>query len=215
MNELEKTWTDLHYYNKTLSIESISGVGSTLRYTENLRTQLPNLIKELSIKSILDAPCGDMNWMSVFLENNNKLLYTGGDIVKPLILDNIKKYKQDNINFIQLDITKDLLPDVDLWICRDCWFHLSYNSISLALENFKRSNIKYILTTTHINTGFTNSNIDDGEFRLIDLFSHPFNFPTTPLYKITDWINEKGHFPREMILFSVDQLKTIKVGYNK
>ena len=211
MNKLEQVWTDAHHYNKKLNIESVSGVGSTLKYTSNLRTELPNLINQFSIQSIIDAPCGDMNWMSVFLKENSKLNYVGGDIVDPLIKDNISLYGTSNINFIKLDITTDQLPDADLWICRDCWFHLSYENIKQSLENFKKSNIKYILTTSHINTGFSNSNIESGGFRLIDLFSHPFNFPTTPLYRISDWTDEKGHFPREMVLFSKDQLPNIVI----
>ncbi|NDE22224.1 MAG: hypothetical protein EBZ96_04995, partial [Synechococcaceae bacterium WB9_3_282] len=36
--------------------ESVSGPGSTLAYTENLRAELPKLVEELEVTSILDSP---------------------------------------------------------------------------------------------------------------------------------------------------------------
>src|SRR5215212_9991686 len=43
--------------------ESLSGAGSNLRQTETLRRELPGLLSKLSIRSLLDAPCGDFHWM--------------------------------------------------------------------------------------------------------------------------------------------------------
>ena len=54
---------NIYEMNYWRNCESLSGDGSTLNYTENLRKQLPNLIKAFSINTIYDAPCGDFNWM--------------------------------------------------------------------------------------------------------------------------------------------------------
>lgn len=44
--------------------ETVSGAGSTLRYTEKLRQSIPGLIADLNIRTLLDVPCGDFHWMS-------------------------------------------------------------------------------------------------------------------------------------------------------
>ena len=48
-----------------------SGPGSTIEYTKNLRFHLPIIIDKFNVKTLLDAPCGDLVWMSTILKNNN------------------------------------------------------------------------------------------------------------------------------------------------
>ncbi|NBO28678.1 MAG: hypothetical protein EBV10_05470, partial [Synechococcaceae bacterium WB6_1A_059] len=67
--------------------ESVSGPGSTLAYTENLRAELPKLVEELEVTSILDSPCGDYNWFRM-IEWNSEIAYIGGDIVESLVSRN-------------------------------------------------------------------------------------------------------------------------------
>jgi len=43
---------------------SISGLGSEMDATTVLRAELPGLLKELGVASLLDAPCGDAGWIS-------------------------------------------------------------------------------------------------------------------------------------------------------
>jgi hypothetical protein len=185
--------------------ESPCGPGSSVKYTENLRLHLPLLVEKFNIKSILDAPCGDFNWMKLVVPALD-VDYIGADIVSVLIENNVNLYKTDKIKFEVLDITRDKLPNADLMVCRDCLFHLSNDSIKLFLDNFLNSNIKYLLTTTHYNNAdFKNTDIKDGNFRLLDLFSAPFNFNKDVLYQIDDWID--GYNPRGMILLSREQIK--------
>src|ERR1700759_5255204 len=54
----------IHRANLWSKGESASGPGSSLAYTHNLRTQLPDLLARFSIRTIYDAPCGDFNWMN-------------------------------------------------------------------------------------------------------------------------------------------------------
>ncbi len=42
---------------------SVSGSGSESEFTASLRVTLPDLLRELGVRSVLDAPCGDFNWM--------------------------------------------------------------------------------------------------------------------------------------------------------
>src|ERR1700683_3686127 len=43
--------------------ESRSGLGSSLAQTEAVRAALPTLCRDLGISSMLDIPCGDLNWI--------------------------------------------------------------------------------------------------------------------------------------------------------
>ena len=84
-NEDRFTWI---YKKKIWSKgESRSGPGSTLKYTENLRKQLPILFQKYSIQKIFDAPCGDFNWMRLVVDKLD-VNYLGADIVPELIKNN-------------------------------------------------------------------------------------------------------------------------------
>lgn len=184
--------------------ESVSGAGSSIEYTAQIRTALPIIFNEFKIRTLFDAPCGDFNWMKEVIVPSD-IEYLGGDIVKELVIENTKKFNLDRIRFQQFDITKQDFPNADLWICRDCFIHLSYEDILLSLKNFCKSEIKYLLTTTHINDNrFKNSNIESGGFRFIDLFSKPFSFPREILYRFNDF--NPPYKPAEMVLLSREQV---------
>ena len=200
-NEIFKKIYEMNWWG---SNESISGHGSTLNYTENLRKELPIIFDKFSIHKVFDAPCGDFNWMIKVIKKNN-IKYLGADIVESLIKHNNTLFSNDRIKFIHLNILKDEFPEADIWICRDFFIHLSYHDIYRSLLSYSNSTIPYILTTSHINlSGFKNMDIRTGDARVIDLFSEPFFFPKRYKYKIEDWV--KPHPPREMILFSRNQI---------
>ena len=204
MENIEDRFTEIYKNNVWGNFESVSGNGSTLEGTQNLRTQLPELIQQYSIHTLFDAPCGDFNWMRLLLKTVN-INYIGGDIVLPLIEAHQSNFKNAQTNFIHIDLTKDELPDADLMVCRDCLFHLSYQDTKLVLQNFINSNIKYLLTKTYIKSDeFINRDITTGDFRLIDLFSAPFNFDQDVLFRIDDTI--PNEIPREMCLWSREQI---------
>jgi SAM-dependent methyltransferase len=177
LKDPEKRFTKIYLENHWNDSESRSGEGSTLENTQNVRNELPKILKKYNIKSMLDAPCGDFNWMKLVTQDIS-IKYIGGDIVKPMIENNQAKYGDNNISFAHLDITKNLLPEVDLMFCRDCLFHLSYQDIAFVLENFLNSKIPYLVTTSHAAPNgprIENSNIITGDMRLLDLFSKPFS----------------------------------------
>lgn len=202
--DLEARFTQIYQINYWNSNESISGHGSTLALTNNLRKELPMLFEQFKIRSVFDGPCGDFNWMKLVV-NETDVDYTGADIVLPLIERNQSRYGSESVRFIKLDLTKDSLPTADLMICRDCLFHLSYDDCLLLLTNFTKSNFKYLLTTTYYNNNnFKNVNIITGHFRMIDLHAEPFYFPRETLYKIDDWIAPEK--PRKMCLWTKQQV---------
>jgi len=209
LSTLRERFTYIYLLNHWGSLETRSGFGSELSYTENLRKELPVLIKQFSIKKIFDGPCGDFNWMQHFLKTVD-VEYIGGDIVEQMIESNSMKYKNENISFIHMDLVKDRHPSADLMICRDCLFHLSFKDIKFLLERFIESNSKYLLTTTHKNknNSFVNKDIISGDYRMIDLFSPPYNFDSTPLSRIDDWMAPEPE--REMCLWSRDQIISLE-----
>ena len=109
----EELFTSYYSNNRWDNIESLSGPGSTIEYTENIRKEIPELINQFSVQKILDAPCGDYNWFRKVPRNKN-VFYIGGDIVEPMIRNNQELYKNDNTTFIKLDVTMDRIPDADL-----------------------------------------------------------------------------------------------------
>jgi hypothetical protein len=188
-----------------------SGDGSSVEYTENLRKHLPVIFKEFKIKTFLDAPCGDLTWMPLVL-NSYPINYIGADIVKSMVESHQHSYTNETTRFMHLDITKDTLPSADLWMCRDCLFHLPNALIINVFENFLRSDINYMLITTHLAdsvnhgqpwTGNTDLLNLDGSYRLLNLFSEPFNLPV-PLYRVDDTYGP--HPKRELCLWSKQQI---------
>lgn len=169
-------FTEYYYNNSWSGKESLSGPGSDYEQTKYLIPELEILLKTLKIKTMLDVPCGDFNWMRrVDLSNIN---YTGGDIVDKLISNNNKKYKTKNISFKSIDVVRDPLPEVDLIMVRDCFVHLPNKDIIKAINNIIDSNSKYLLTTNFMwRSPEANKDIAVGAWRRLNLESEPFNFP--------------------------------------
>ena len=144
------------------------------------------------------------------------MTYIGGDIVQEIIDNNIRKFKNNKLDFIKLDITKENLPDSDLMICRDCLIHLSFKSIKLFFENFKKSKINYLLLTTYklkdTNKEIDNLDIPDGEYREIDLTRPPFLLPK-PLHEILDKdeLNKNSGFNCYLNLYTKNQINELKI----
>ena len=186
------------------SAESNSGPGSTTDQARILIEELPKLFESLEVRTILDAPCGDLNWMRYILEGA-QYKYLGGDIVGKLVHNNQKRYGTEKISFCKLDITNDELPVADLWLCRHTLFHFSYRDIYLTLKQFVDSDIKFFLTTNCITpAGFTNSDILTGDWRRLNLFLPPFNFPQDSVWEIDDFVHPTP--PTTLTLWTKDQI---------
>ena len=194
-------FSEIYKHNLWSSNESLSGEGSEVEFTKPLRYWLTKNVPKLNVKNFVDASCGDFNWMKLVLPHIN-VNYLGLDIVESIIQKNKLLYSNEKINFDVKDICEDKLPECDLIMVRDCLFHLSYADIKRFLQNLQNTKYKYLLTTTHcVENKFTNTNIVTGDFRLIDLFSEPFNFNKNVI--IDRVIDYPDGYPikREMILF--------------
>lgn len=171
---IEERFNYIHNNNFWVGKSSISGEGSDETQTEEIRVNLPKIILKYKIQRILDLPCGDFNWMKNI--ELNLLEYIGADIVQEIIHLNNEKYSNDRRRFLKLDIIKDNLPKADLIFCRDCFVHLSNDNVIKSIENIKRSNSRYLLTTTFTECEI-NEDIVTGDWRIINLTKEPLNFP--------------------------------------
>lgn len=190
--------------------ESVSGPGSTLLQTETIREELPLLLEELAIRSILDAGCGDLNWMRelrVPLER-----YVGIDVVADLVRRNRRQYGSSARTFRVADITCDRLPRVDLVLCRDCLVHFSFADIFAALRNIQRSGSTYLLTTTFTRTQ-ENADITTGSWRMLNWERPPFCFPR-PLRIIDERLTvENGRYDDKSLgLWRIGEIPTVSTG---
>ena len=166
---------------------SAAGVGSDFVETGIIRREIPMLVRELNITSILDAPCGDFYWMRA--ANLNVSRYIGADVAEDFIAQNKKKYGSDTREFVVLNILQSKIPLVDLILCRDFLVHLSFKDISRAIKNFKASGSRYLLTTTFPGTDH-NIDIVSGRWRPLNLMLPPFNF-SQPIRSIGEFLRQK------------------------
>lgn len=203
----DKIFDDIYESNMWHTEESVSGGGSTMDATKTVREQIPIIIKKYGIKSMLDIPCGDYNWM----KNVEKdCLYIGGDIVEGIIKSDNEKYKSDNVMFQVLNMTQDQLPKVDLIFCKDCLQHLCYENVALALNNFKKSGSKYLLVSSFPRT-WRNHDIYDGDYRPLNVCKKPFNLPS-PIYKFRELsIAEGVESDKYMYLYELSSIPEIKL----
>jgi SAM-dependent methyltransferase len=178
---LKRAFARIHRRNLWGATESVSGEGSTLARTTTLRAELPRLLRQLGARSLLDAPCGDFNWMREI--DLNGIDYTGIDIVPAIILRNQELFGSPCIRFAVADITRGPLPRADVILCRDALDHLSLRRARRAIARFRESGSEYFLATTH--TSAANEDIPSGYWRPVNLTKPPFAFPQ-PLETIVE-----------------------------
>lgn len=168
--------------------ESRSGLGSSAEETEILRREVPALLRALCVGTLLDIPCGDFSWLRQ--TDLAGIEYIGADIVDGIVENNINEWGQRPgiRSFLTLDLTQDPLPKADLILCRDCLVHFSFARIGEALDNLGKSGSVYLLATTFPEHQ-VNEDIEDGDWRLLNLTRPPFNFPP-PLRLVVEGCRE-------------------------
>lgn len=194
-------WSD--YREKYTGTESVSGPGSTLEFTAPLRDWLPIVIEKYFITSVLDAPCGDGNWMShVDLRGAS---YTGWDVDAEVIRSNrmngnapdpwgSKRFQCVNM------LTVSEFPKVDLIICRDWFIHIPDEHVVLVLNRMRASGSKFLCATNFP----YDDNVVDTPYDEDGFFYRPTNLENEPFNLSEPWamVAEPGREPgREMALF--------------
>jgi hypothetical protein len=184
--ELSDKFRYIYRTNMWGSAESVSGVGSTFHATASVREGIAEICRHFAVRNLVDVPCGDASWIAISelpVES-----YIGLDIVPELIVQNSELRSRPGMEFRVADMTRDKLPQCDLVLCRDCLVHLSFENIQRALSNIKGSGSKFLLTTTFVEHDL-NCDIDDGDWRLLNLEKSPFCFPP-PIVTINEQCTE-------------------------
>lgn len=153
---------------------SASGPGSTLVATRRIRERLPELLQELSVRSLLDIPCGDLHWISRL---DLPPVYIGADISIEQLAQNRRRFPTRQ--FEHLDLTADRLPAADAVLCRDCLVHLRFDQVRAAIANIVASGATWLIST-HF-PGRVNQEIKPGTWhevwRPLDLTAAPIGLP--------------------------------------
>lgn len=181
-NQLEARFTEVYEKRLWESAESASRIGSdrTSGQVTHSIDLLTRFMAELNLKSIADIPCGDFNWMPMFLDHHPEIAYVGYDVVPAIIAANRARYP--NREFRVLDITRKAPDQADLIFSKDMVNHLKEDDVWATLKNMVASRPKYLMITS--NRGFEHVELDDSyanASRHLDLEAAPFSLPT-PIY---------------------------------
>jgi len=161
----EGTW------GRDVAGKGTSGTGSTLEITREYRAYLEDFIKTHNITSVVDAGCGDWTFSSAI--DWNGASYLGVDIASDVIATVRAKHEKATIKFQVGDITDDL-PAADLLISKDVLQHLSNELVHNFIENnLRKRKYKWVILTN--DRGNTNSDVESGGYRAIDLAAPPFD----------------------------------------
>lgn len=171
---LQERFVKIHQMNLWGAETSVSGLGSEEDATKRLREELPKLLDQLQIKTLLDAPCGDASWIN---QIEWDVEYIGADIVPEIVqsLQHAKEQKRICGEYLLADLTCDDLPKADAVLCRDCLVHFSFEMIQKAVHNIKRSRAKYLITTTFPQWN-VNRDIENGDWRALNFEHFPFDW---------------------------------------
>jgi len=114
---------------------------------------------------LLDAPCGDLKWMSRFLQTRSDIDYTGVDIVDSLIENHRTTFADRPWKFVNSDIVSLSInvTDYDLIMTRMMMQHLALTdviSILQKLSNFTGQHRVFLLASTYSNTAQNNLHLN-------------------------------------------------------
>jgi hypothetical protein len=138
----------------------VSGPGAMLRRAQAAIATLHGVVNRLrsslghAYVSLLDVPCGDLQWMPSFLDSRPDVVYTGADIVPDIIDNHRKKFSRlTNSSFIVLDVVSSYINNsYDLVLIRDLLQHLWLTDAMAALKQISDSGSRFLLATTFTGT---------------------------------------------------------------
>jgi SAM-dependent methyltransferase len=178
-------------YYRNSNEESLSGPGSTIKNTSEVRKLIQDSIKTYNIDSILDLGCGDWNWFQhIDLQGAS---YLGWDAHLDMIIANQFNYTKNNVEFDVQDIVLEPYPKSDLILCRDVLFHMPIDMTLHILNKIKKS-CKYLISTCFREVD-TNEGIGDKNWGY-----YPINLNLSPF----DLSKHEIQYEREMLGASPD-----------
>jgi SAM-dependent methyltransferase len=141
-----------------------------LEATREYRVYVEDFMKKHSVKSVVDAGCGDWSFSSAM--DWGDASYLGVDVASDVIAAVRNKHEKDRIKFQVGDIT-DELPAAELLISKDVLQHLSNELVHKFIRNnLRKGKYKWVILTN--DRGRENRDVASGGYRAIDLTAPPF-----------------------------------------
>lgn len=175
------------------SAESKSGRGSERSIASPDRDFLLKVIRSYygdnrgptSNITIVDAPCGDMNWVVELLQALEGLFgtvtYHGYDIVPEAIRSHRQRFaSKPQWHFHRADLVDAMPVKGDVLLCRDLLNHLSLADGRRVLHNVLMSRTPIIVLSNNQRDVTHNQPLgaaDGGESRELDVTKPPFSWP--------------------------------------
>lgn len=130
--------------------ESTSGPGShEIEIVKPYINTVSELLKKFKNSKIVDLGCGDFNIGEKLVPYCD--YYVACDISKVILERNKINFKLDNLKFLQINISKDVLPKGTLATVRQVLQHLSNSEIKSFVEKVnKNSPYKFLLITEQL-----------------------------------------------------------------
>lgn len=169
-----EVFTEIFRANAWQGAESRSGPGSSAARTRPIREKLVELLAELKVGVLLDAGCGDFNWMKEVPLPVER--YIGVDAVEEIIEQNRRAHGRPGREFLAADLACDPLPAADFVLCRDCLVHHPNAAAPIIFENLRRTGAAWLLATTFIGQR-ANEDVAVGGWRPTNLERPPFSLP--------------------------------------
>jgi hypothetical protein len=189
-SQIRGLWEDSNLF--ATRPETPDGPLATVDSTAGLRDWLPAILAKYRVTSMLDAACGDWNWMR--LVDLSDIRYTGWDVDQGRLEICVQRvldgdYTGDPakiaLEFRLMNLlTVEKIPRVDLILCRHFLQHLPTNDlVQFVIVKFQMSGSRYLLTTTYPGADntfewdpFGSEHAWQGYFeRPVDLEAPPFN----------------------------------------
>lgn len=183
-----ETFEQIYRSNAWGSAESVSGPGSTAEATALLRVALPDIFRDLGVETLLDAGCGDLNWMRHL--DYRFSCYVGIDVVDALISRHQQESWPPGYEFRAEPLAGYSGPPLDAVFSRDVLVHLPYALIQKAIAHWVGQGFRYLFLTNFPHIA-ANADCGIGDWRPLNLERAPFNFPQ-PIRQIWEGAPVKG-----------------------
>jgi hypothetical protein len=179
--------------------ESVSGPGSFLSATTEVREWLPAVIRKYRIGLLADIPCGDAHWIDI---PKLQCVYVGFDVLPELIEAN-REGKPWYVWQV-LDAVNEVPPPFDAILCRDLLVHLSLHDAQHVLANFRESGATWLIANTF--PGEPNLELSESHpgwgWRPLDLQAPPFSLGE-PVESVQEVVAGE-RWDRRMMLWRID-----------
>jgi 2-polyprenyl-3-methyl-5-hydroxy-6-metoxy-1,4-benzoquinol methylase len=142
--------------------------------SEGARRAVAGWVAGLRVATLLDAGCGDFDWLSDLALPG--VDYLGVDVVEEVIAFNRAAHGRPGRSFQVADLTVCSLPRADLVLCRDCLVHLPCADALRVLARVKDSGSAYLAATTYPEVA-ANADVALGGWRPLNLEQAPFHLP--------------------------------------